>query len=185
MAKKKTGRPPKTYEEYCKPHLEKIKEMKLGNYTDLEIYKWLGIGKDLAGRFKNKHEDFRKAFHEGKQALLCKLENTMYRRGEGYFIEEEEEVIEIRDGKKYVKKIKRKRWHSSDKCLVESVKKLDRETGQNAWIEKTEQKVEFTGNLKSKVSYEDLSEEELILEAEKLGINEEEILKLLTKEGDE
>lgn len=119
MSQSNRGRPPKTYEEYGKPHLELIKILRCDGCTLREIYNQIGVSKDLAIRWREEHEEFGEAFKVGKQYLKNKVDASIYKRAVGYYVEDvQTEIKEYRDGtkSKYVRK--NRRFIYSDKCAT-------------------------------------------------------------------
>ena len=130
------GRPEKKYEEYGKPNLENIKILRCEGCTLKQIYDYIGIGKDLAIKWRKEHEEFNEAFKTGKDFLKVALETSIFKRGIGYHVEETlTEIKENKDGTKTKYIRKNKKFVYSDKCAVLSLVALGSETTKK-WFPK-------------------------------------------------
>lgn len=119
----------KPYEEYVNEKtLEDIKNWKLQGQIDEWIYKKIGVGRDLAIRWKKAHKEFDDAFKKGKEELLLELEQTLYTRAKGYYITEVEEIEKVdfdidteQTYSRVVKRTKKTKYVWSDQCLMKAL----------------------------------------------------------------
>ena len=106
MAEKKSnaGRKSK-YETHVVPRFEEIREWCAKGYTEAEMYKILGIGKDTWYKYKREHVEFADILKTGKVDADDLVEQALYKNAMGYFYTEETvtnkgDVVEV---KKYHK----------------------------------------------------------------------------------
>ncbi len=67
--------------------------------TDAEIAKAMHVTRKTICSWKNEHESFAKALSEGKEIADSKVERSLYNSAMGYFVDEEERLIEVnKDG---------------------------------------------------------------------------------------
>lgn len=62
---------------------------------DKEIAKAMHISRKTICAWKKQHQTFGAALNEGKDIADSTIERSLYNSGKGYFIEEEEKVIEV------------------------------------------------------------------------------------------
>ena len=67
--------------------------------TDDEIATAMHVSRKTISQWKKIHESFAKALAEGKEIADSKIEKSLYNSAMGYFVDEEERLIEVnRDG---------------------------------------------------------------------------------------
>ena len=67
--------------------------------TDAEIAEAMHVSRKTICSWKNEHESFANALAEGKEIADSKIERSLYQSAQGYFIDEEERLIEVnKDG---------------------------------------------------------------------------------------
>lgn len=122
---KRTGRPKLTIEEIL-PRNEwwKVKAWKEQGQNDDWIAKALGIGRDKLIDLKKEDSDFSDLFKNSKQNLLLELENTLFTRAKGYYVEETETTTGPNGD--IIKDTKKRKYVWSDTCLNRALSVLDR-----------------------------------------------------------
>ena len=116
------GRPSLKYEEIVTDEIKgMIPKWKRQGQTDEWIAKKIGVSKYKIQEWKKEFSSFSSLFKKGKDDLLLELEETLYTRAKGTYIQEEE-IVESPTGT--TTKFK-KRYVWSDKCLEMALKKLD------------------------------------------------------------
>lgn len=86
--------------------METIKAWRRRGLGYKEIAKKIDVNITTICDWKKRFPQFSEALKEGKETAIAKVENTLFKAAtEGF--EVEEIITEIRDGKKYIKKIKR------------------------------------------------------------------------------
>lgn len=136
------GRPKLVYEEWITDEkLEYITKCKRSNISDAKIYEKLGISKTKACEWKNEFKDFKEAFKKGQEELLIECENILFKRAEGYDVDDTEVTVEKNSEGKIVKTIVKKKkkhiWSDSNLQLI--LKRLSREK----WGEKDKKEVDL------------------------------------------
>ena len=67
--------------------------------TDAEIAEAMHVSRKTICSWKNEHESFANALAEGKEIADSKIERSLYQSAQGYFVDEEERLIEVnKDG---------------------------------------------------------------------------------------
>lgn len=67
--------------------------------TDAEIAKAMHVTRKTICSWKNEHKTFAKALAEGKEIADSKIERSLYNSAMGYYVDEEERLIEVnKDG---------------------------------------------------------------------------------------
>lgn len=67
--------------------------------TDKEIAEAMHVSRKTICSWKNEHDSFAKALSEGKDIADSKVERSLYSSTQGYFVDEEERLIEVnKDG---------------------------------------------------------------------------------------
>lgn len=153
----------KRYEDYVDAKmLETIKMLKKKGHTDVFIYDHINISTSIAARWKRKYDEFRKAFVEGNKDLHDKLEETLYTRAMGMYVEDVDTVKELRFDEEtesmqmqVVKSTTKKRFIYSDQCLVRALFRLNPE----AWVD----------NYKAREAQMKVAEENLEIAKERLA----------------
>ena len=121
--KKKTGRPKITYKSVVTKEVkEMIPKWKRQGQTDEWIAKKIGVGKLKLIEWKKEFPNFANLFKKGKADLLLELEETLYTRAKGHYVEDEE-ITYNSDGSEVRKTKKKFIW--SDSNLQFALKKLD------------------------------------------------------------
>lgn len=129
--KSNRGRPKLQIEDYIKKEdWYKITKWKQEGQTDDWIANVLGVGKNKIIEWKEENKEFKELFKNGREQLLYELEQTLFTRAKGYFIEETETV---KNGdKEVIKETVKKKYVWSDNCLSMALKQLDK----NKWNDK-------------------------------------------------
>ena len=117
------GRPKISYKNtITKDVKEAIPKWKRQGQTDEWIAKKIGVGKDKIKEWKKEFPAFSALFKKGKDDLLLELEETLYTRAKGHYVEDEE-ITYNPDGSEVRKTKKKFIW--SDSNLQFALKKLD------------------------------------------------------------
>ena len=67
--------------------------------TDAEIAEAMHVSRKTICSWKKEHESFANALAEGKEIADSKIERSLYQSAQGYFVDEEERLIEVsKDG---------------------------------------------------------------------------------------
>lgn len=78
--------------------------------TDKEIANAMHISRKTLSQWKKFHESFAKALTEGKEIADSKIERSLYGSATGYFVDEEERLIEVgKDGTTKLGDLKQKK----------------------------------------------------------------------------
>ena len=90
---KSTGRQVR-YESVVKPKLELITAWRRDGLLEVEVCKKLGVGVSTFNVYKKDHVELREAIKIGKADAAFKVENSLYKRANGYnFTETTEEPL--------------------------------------------------------------------------------------------
>ena len=122
----KTGSPATQYSDIItsKDDLEFVRKAKKAGLTNEQIYKKLGIGKDLGIKWRKEVFEFGEAFKKGREELTIDLKNTLYTRALGYTKQLKEFKLDengsIDKSTVKVKEI----YVYSDACLLKSLSHL-------------------------------------------------------------
>lgn len=76
------------WEEYVKPKLFLIECWKRDGLSDEQICKNLGVGKDSFIGYKKKYPELLDALKKGKEVADYEVENALFKRACGYFVDE-------------------------------------------------------------------------------------------------
>lgn len=68
------------YDTQVKPYLELIKTMRIDGYKEEQIHQQLDVGHSAWNEYKNKYPELKEALKISKDALVSKLEQTLYQK---------------------------------------------------------------------------------------------------------
>lgn len=150
---------PDQYEEKVKPHLNKITEWAFDGDTNKQIFTRLEITEPTFTKYRKQHKELREALAEGRSYSDHVVENSLYKRANGY------ETIEVHTTKSpegtTVKTVVK--WVAPDPTSMIFWLK----NRKNSWSDK--KLVEISGSL----DLEKLTDEELLLKLDKLKAGNE------------
>ena len=110
--------------------------------TDDEIATAMRVSRKTISQWKKIHESFAKALAEGKEIADSKIEKSLYNSAMGYFVDEEERLIEVnRDGTTKLGDLRKKKRYIPPSVTAQIFWLKNRMKGQ--WRDVT--KAEVTG----------------------------------------
>lgn len=94
------GGSPGKYEKEWKDKLDVVKHLLMAGLNNTEVAEKMDISKRTFNRWQNRHEEFRQAVEEGQRYKVKALEDTAYKRAQGFKYTEEQltnsgEVVEV------------------------------------------------------------------------------------------
>lgn len=139
----------KHYKDYVKDeHFELIPKWKRQGQKDDWIAKKLGIGITKLKDWKNEYPSFKALFKNGTADLLLELEETLYTRARGTYVDDSDIVVKKNAKGEIIETIQRKKkkfiW--SDSNLQFALRKLD----PKKWGDKIE--IEGDGDKKEPIT---------------------------------
>lgn len=95
------GIPTSKYEKEWKEKLDVVRSLLMSGLNNDKVAEKMGISEKTFYEWINKYEDFSQAVEEGKKYKVKSLENTAYKRAQGYKYTEEQlsnsgEVVEVK-----------------------------------------------------------------------------------------
>jgi hypothetical protein len=117
----------KIYEEWITEDVKKkIPQWKKQGDTDEQIYKRIGVSRNIMIRWKKTYPEFAKLFEKGREELVLELRDSMFKRGLGYTKKLKEYKLD-KEGKIDPASVKVKEIYiHSDQCLFKSLAWLDK-----------------------------------------------------------
>lgn len=95
----KRGKKPTVFDEKVRPHLKKIRGWRREGLTEKQIAERLGIGYSTLSKYKNSSIELVEALKEGKEELVVRLEDSLYKVALGTSVVEEKTVTTTREYK--------------------------------------------------------------------------------------
>lgn len=85
------------YDEYVKPHLEKIRDWVKSGATEEEICKALGISTSTFNVYKQQYSELMESLRTGRQCVVLDIKSALYKKAMGFEYEEKRGIK--KDGK--------------------------------------------------------------------------------------
>ncbi len=105
------------YESNVEPHIAEIPEWRK-NLTEAEIAEKLGISVSALSKYKNEHEELKKALKLGAEQLAKDLKNSLIKRGKGFYYTESKKITCVVDGKEQTREENYKRYSPPDVSAI-------------------------------------------------------------------
>lgn len=81
------------YNTHVKPHLDKIKNLKMGGATERQIANSLGIAYSSFNNYKKQHKELEEALLDANASIVTQVRGKLIDRATGFYVTEEKNTI--------------------------------------------------------------------------------------------